>query len=172
MSDEPRKTGRPCALTPEVEEKIFSRLCKGSSVEVACQLAGITAATYYNWRKRGKDGEPGFVEFFDKAEAAMVEWEEVLLDEIRDGLNVHGDPDWRAKKAAIELRRRRKYGTQSVEVSGPDGGPVQTALSVLDQRLQSLGLPREVLQSMATPATPTITADTESPHWRDPEEEP
>lgn len=166
------KTGRPSSLTPEVEAKIFARLKKGSSIEVACQLAGIAPSTFYLWKKKGREGDPLFSEFLSRAESAMLEWEEVLLDEIRDGLNAQGEADWRAKKAALELRRRQYRPSSTIEVTGPDGGPVQTALSILDQRLQSLGLPREVLQSMATPAIPTITTDTESPHWRDPEEEP
>ena len=46
--------GRPLMLTPELREELCAHLAQGASIKTACQAVGISKATYYSWRTRGK----------------------------------------------------------------------------------------------------------------------
>ena len=51
--------GRPllgCSLmlTPELREELCAHLAQGAPIKTACQAVGISKATYYSWRTRGK----------------------------------------------------------------------------------------------------------------------
>ena len=41
-------------LTPELREELCAHLAQGAPVKTACQAVGISKATYYSWRTRGK----------------------------------------------------------------------------------------------------------------------
>ena len=46
--------GRPTMLTPELREELCAHLAQGAPIKTACQAVGISKATYYSWRTRGK----------------------------------------------------------------------------------------------------------------------
>ena len=41
-------------LTPELREELCAHLAQGAPIKTACQAVGISKATYYSWRTRGK----------------------------------------------------------------------------------------------------------------------
>ena len=46
--------GRTLRLTPELREALCAHLAQGAPVKTACEAVGISKATYYSWRTRGK----------------------------------------------------------------------------------------------------------------------
>ena len=46
--------GRSLMLTPELREELCAHLAQGAPIKTACQAVGISKATYYSWRTRGK----------------------------------------------------------------------------------------------------------------------
>ena len=46
--------GRPTMLTPELREELCAHLAQGAPIKTACEAVGISKATYYSWRTRGK----------------------------------------------------------------------------------------------------------------------
>lgn len=49
-----RPKGRPSSCTPEVSEAVIKAITLGTPIYVACEVAGISKATYNNWRNRGE----------------------------------------------------------------------------------------------------------------------
>ena len=41
-------------LTPELREELCAHLAQGAPIKTACEAVGISKATYYSWRTRGK----------------------------------------------------------------------------------------------------------------------
>lgn len=53
----PNRTGRPTALTPDVEEAIIRAVTHGNHLVTACSLAGIHKATLFRWLQRAADAD-------------------------------------------------------------------------------------------------------------------
>jgi hypothetical protein len=55
---------RPTKFTPELAKEITDFMRAGAGYGQACQLAGITRQTAWNWRKRGREeGEGAYYKF-------------------------------------------------------------------------------------------------------------
>jgi hypothetical protein len=96
---------RPSKLTPELQQKIITRLVAGSTITATCDSIGITDATFRNWINRGKaeaarrdnprvkegtkqwaDEDPFFV-FFMEATRAMADGLVHATARFREGMN-------------------------------------------------------------------------------------
>ncbi len=123
--------GRPTDCTPAVTARMVEALSKGQFVRAACRYAGIASSSHYDWCKRADDGEgPPFSDYASAVRAADVEGEQRHLANIEDAATGSaGKPgDWRASAWVLERRHPDDYGKQRLEVSGPEGGPVQVDL--------------------------------------------
>jgi hypothetical protein len=111
-------------LTPKTQAVIIKLLTEGNYIETACRAAGICNSTFASWMKRG-EGEgydaAKFIDFREKALQASAIAEAALLRKaIQEG-----------NREAIPIMERRwpdrwrRQDSQSVEVMGKDGGPVQ-----------------------------------------------
>lgn len=120
---------------------LLESLALGLTRADSCAAAGIARETLAAWLRDARERPtaspwrnlPALVE---AAEARPITKAMRVLDEALD----RGD----LKAADMILKRRRGYEERkSVEVSGPDGGPVQVAATValdrLAQRLDQLG---------------------------------
>lgn len=72
--------GRPCKLTPELQEAICADLAEGYPITVASETNGISEDTYHRWRKIGRskkeaDEQGPFREFFERTTRARREGE-------------------------------------------------------------------------------------------------
>ena len=99
---------RPSKLTPELQEELCSLLTDWVPIETACDALGISDATYYAWRKRGReelavlaawpenkkvgvreqarrDREAPFVEFLEATTRAIAKGEAYAIDTLRRG---------------------------------------------------------------------------------------
>jgi hypothetical protein len=109
--------GRPTKLNPEVIAKMAESVRGGNYPEVAAVAAGITATTYHNWMKRGRDlaerlsksgdgpetlseSERPYLEFVESINAASAECETNLVAVIVEAAE-------RGEKGALEFLSRR-----------------------------------------------------------------
>lgn len=118
---------RPTKLTEARAEEIVEKIRNGNFAVVSAVSCGITEQTYYNWLNRGQAelaaGESTiYAEFFESVKEAEAEAEVTTLREM------NRDDKWQRRAWWLERRFPKRWGQKAaLEVSGPDGGPVQTA---------------------------------------------
>lgn len=108
--------GRGPHLTEESKRRAFGRIVealrKGATVGIASQYAGISETTAYQWRARGRAGDPFYRKFAEDWDEAVSRGAIELLENVR----VAGDDgDWRAAAWLLERRHPSQYGKQVVE---------------------------------------------------------
>jgi hypothetical protein len=118
---------RLTSLTPEVHDSIVKLIESGNYIEVACQACGISTPTYYNWLKRGEDGEEPFLSFFNAVRDAEAIAETRMVETINEAATKN--KDW---KAAMEYLGRKKPDRWArkdrVEHSGNEENPIKVKL--------------------------------------------
>ena len=123
--------GRATKLTPEVQTRIIDALRAGNYIEAACGYAGITTQTYWQWM--AKANQPGprmslYAEFRDAANKARADAEirnvAIVQKVAQDGRTWQASAWWLER--SFPTRWGRMQRTQ-VELSGPNGQPVQIA---------------------------------------------
>lgn len=113
----------------DVKEKLIELVRNGVSHEDAAMSVGIHEATLYNWKKRGRDGDPEnekdapYVKFFEEIRKAETDAKIRKIRVVEDA--AIEDP-----KLALELLAR-KYPTEfgrkdahKIEAAGKGGGPI------------------------------------------------
>lgn len=113
---------RPTKLTPKLQEQVVGYLRAGAYVETAAAAAGISKETLYSWLRRGAADEVPFAAFAEAVEKAQA------LAEMRDLalIGKAAETEWTAAAWRLERKFPSRYGRrQAVEVSGPEGGPIQ-----------------------------------------------
>lgn len=131
---------------PKVE-RLISALAAGHFVQEACQYAPISEQTYYRWLREGAaldlrvnagealtPDEEVIRELCEAIKKAEVSGQNAALDTIREAIK---DGTWQA--AAWFLERRNKKWSNRTEITGPDGGPVQTVtVEDVDEKIRNL----------------------------------
>lgn len=169
------KTGRPSTYTPEIADSILALMSEGMTVTEACDHLGLYRATVYRWA----DLHPSFASTLARAKAALAEhsftqaarvprelYARVQAGEPIDGATVaaarlYSDSmRWYAEK--LNAAAYGNNSRQSIELTGKDGGPIQTASLVIDSRALSPDA-REALRYalLAAKDAPTIDASAE-----------
>lgn len=101
----------PAKYTKAVHDRICEELSKGQRAQGACARAGITTATFYEWVRRGKEGDPYLWQFAHDVEIAINTAEADALDVVTDIGFRNPDPDARdVEKAQWFLERARADG--------------------------------------------------------------
>ena len=110
--------GRPCKLTPELQEKICSIIADGNYLVTACQACGVDNNTYRNWLERGQAeadaGNTGgiFFQFLHAAKEAEAKSEIQLVKDVK----LHTNRNVVAPLALLDRRFRERWGqTQAVQ---------------------------------------------------------
>ena len=136
---------RPTKLTPAVQKNITDALMAGNYFDAACQYAGISERTGYNWMERGRnetvrrenprvkegteqwDAEEIYVQFFQAVSHATAHVEVGTIAKIKR----LGDDDWRALAWFMEHRYPDKWGKRAMshEHSGKNGGAIEVQWS-------------------------------------------
>lgn len=62
--------GRPIKLDSKLQKQIVKHLSNGVTIEDTCSAVGIAASTYYEWVKRGEEGDIEFSEFSEAVSRA------------------------------------------------------------------------------------------------------
>jgi hypothetical protein len=117
--------------SPDVQERVCQALRAGAHMEQAATYAGVHRATVYRWLARGEaDDAPeryrDFAAAVREAEAGFEIASLALIARV-------GDEDWRARAWLVERRHPRRWGRRkALELSGPDGEPIQLEALGLD----------------------------------------
>lgn len=142
------KRGRKrMALDDPRVQRLLNVLRLGSFVEEACTYAHITETTYYRWKREGEavqqkqylgetldDTEQQILEMYEAIAEAEVSGQYAALETIRTAAK---DGTWQA--AAWFLERRNKKWSNRTEVTGADGGPIETVtVEDVDQKIRDL----------------------------------
>ncbi len=108
IGDPPRK------YTRAVHERICEELRKGQRAQGACARAGITTATFYEWMRRGKSGDPHLYEFYEDVEKAFNEAEAHAVDVVVGSFSQKkaSDNDREAAQWFLERARAEGYSKQ------------------------------------------------------------
>lgn len=106
--------GRPTKLTPELKTAIVEAIEGGNYFATACELAGVSVATGYDWLARGEGRgnrcqKPEFAEFAEAIKKATAKAEVEAIGRLRDA----------AKGGQVITRKTttRKDGSEVVEES-------------------------------------------------------
>lgn len=143
----PRTGRKRMTLQDQKVQRLLNALKAGHFVQEACQYAPISEQTYYRWLREGQalDARAAAGERLNAEEEALRELCEAIklaevsgqnnaLDKIREAINAG---TWQA--AAWFLERRNKKWSNRTEVTGPDGGPVQTVtVEDVDAKIRNL----------------------------------
>jgi hypothetical protein len=153
MAKAKKKTGRPSKYTLKVAEEICSRLMEGESLRSICRDEHMPhRGTVFNWLHN----KPGFFDQYARARDAQAD---TLFDECLD-IADDGANDWMEKrtrsgevvesvnhehisrsKLRVDTRMTmakrlapKRYGDKtSMELTGKDGGPIETTTSVVQR---------------------------------------
>jgi hypothetical protein len=124
--------GRPSKRTPENEDAIIEALTKGYTRKASAAFGGVSYTTMREWEL----AFPEFAEALQKAEGIA---QNALIDTIvhasthgtvttrPDGTVIESPGAWQAAAWVLERRWPKDYSRrEAVEMSGPDGGPIDT----------------------------------------------
>jgi hypothetical protein len=128
-------------------DRLLNALKVGHFVEEACKYAPLSKQTYYRWLREGEaldaraeagetltPDEQALRDLCDAIKAAEVSGQNAALDLIRSAIE---QGTWQA--AAWFLERRNKKWSNRTEITGPDGGPVQTVtVEDVDEKIRNL----------------------------------
>lgn len=153
-----RKAGRRSKLTPETHEAIVKAVRAGASYEAAAGAAGIDESTLYRWLREaeGEEAPQDKRQFHHDLMRARAEVEVRVVaasvmkgalggyelertTEFRpDGTKVekvkYAPADPRAGLDFLARRDPARWGRRNpVELSGPDGGPIQVQSSTIHE---------------------------------------
>lgn len=124
---EPAKIGRPTKCTPETTAIICSEIAKGIPKKYACVKAGVSYVQMMEWEKLGEEGREPFLTFAREVAQARHAHIAMRLEAIESG-----GGDWKRQAWLLERLEPTLFApTTRTQISGPEGGPVQTQSSVV-----------------------------------------
>lgn len=106
--------GRPTKLDDIRAKKIVDAIKAGCSRRAAANKAGLARDTLENWIARGRRGDPGFVDFFDRVTCADGEAEEAFTGRLKDASD---KGDVRATIFWLQQRRREEWGATATNAN-------------------------------------------------------
>lgn len=127
-----RKQGRPSKISEELVNQFCECMELGLPIGTACDLVGITYATYYNYREKGEEeiewmeenGEDSprpenklFYEFLKTTTRSRAKGVATAIRKIREA----GEKDWKAEAWYLERCHSSDFGKKS-EVDVTSGG--------------------------------------------------
>ncbi|MDT9547611.1 MAG: hypothetical protein RI826_09795 [Chlorobium phaeovibrioides] len=97
-------------------DEVIQGISDGLTKEAACQLVGISRATFYNWLSQGEDDAAAGRrtlkrQLFERIPVAEIKCEKWHLSNIRKG----AERDWRASGWYLERTRHERYGRRFVQ---------------------------------------------------------
>ena len=100
----------PRKYTKAVHDTIVAELKKGQRPQGACARAGITVNTFYDWVKRGKEGDPWLYKFAEDVEIAFNSHEADMVDVLVEATEDKEDRKTAVDAAKWKLERTRSDG--------------------------------------------------------------
>lgn len=105
--------GRKDKLTPEVQKKIINALELGAYIKTACDFAGISRETFYNWLKKGElETDSKYADFLAQVNKTLAKAELHSLQKIKES------EQWQAHAWILERRFNSRWGKrEALEVT-------------------------------------------------------
>jgi hypothetical protein len=166
--------GRPSTYTPQLGESVLQLMASGRTLTEACDELGLYRSTVYAWAERN----PSFATTLARAKLALAEHAfsqahaipKKLYESALKGEEISGPMVAAARLYTDSLRwyaerlNPRDYGQQSkqsIELTGKNGGPIQTTALVFDSRDLSIEA-RDALRQALLSAKPNEINDLEA----------
>jgi hypothetical protein len=106
---------RELKLTPELQNELVQLIEAGNYPDVAAEAVGIGRATFFRWRKFGKDGDERYAAFETAITRAIAAAETGLIRDAKAG-DEKGE-SFGPAKAALEILQRRFSRRWSAKVT-------------------------------------------------------
>ena len=105
-----RKKGKthPQKLNKTICDKICEGVLKGNYVATVCQSVGINRSTYYEWKKKGKQGIEPYKQFYDRVTEAEAKAEMDILNVIYT--NAIDECNWVSSAWILEKKYPNRFG--------------------------------------------------------------
>jgi len=116
---------RPCKLTAEVAGRICEAIQLGATYDLAAAHGGVDPSTLRRWLADERPEFQALQAALKGAEAAAVV---VSLRRIHEAA---AGGAWQASAWLLERRHPESYGRRRLEMSGPEGAPVDVAARVV-----------------------------------------
>ncbi len=123
---------RPTKFTPETVDRLLKAIRVGLPYHLAAEAAGISETVFHEWQRgdlpRGADKQlkAQFPEALTRAKGESALRLMALV-------STAAPDDWRAAAWILERRFPKDFGKQLLELSGPDGGPMQVEVQTLQR---------------------------------------
>ena len=183
-----KRLGRPSTYSEEKAETLFRLMAEGISITLACDMLDIPRSTLWDWERSEEGLKRDFPERLARAREAYGEHaasEAIaiplrLLEEAEQNKTEKIDPA-RVQAAKLASDTWRWYAerlkprafadkTKRVEISGPNGAPIQMAAVTIDAASLS-DEQREILR-IALRTARTGASDALDGEWREAEDQP
>jgi hypothetical protein len=112
-------------LSDAMTKAVCDAIRMGCSDRLACESAGISVTTLHDYIARADSGEQRFADFAAQVRAAKSKIAQAMVS-VRTKAALGGD--WRAAQAWLGAHRIDECARERLELSGPEGGPVQVDL--------------------------------------------
>ena len=135
------QVGAPSMFTPATQQRILQLIKAGNYADTAAAACGVHRMSFNRWRA---DGEKirGFIATGQMVNPTAIEKELVsfcaAIEEAEGQaesrsimlIGKAGETDWRAEAWRVARRSSNRWGErQSIEHTGPEGGPIQVSLA-------------------------------------------
>jgi hypothetical protein len=139
--------GRPSQYDPTIGDKILELMSEGMTLTESCDFLGVKRSTVYSWAER----TPSFSTLLARAKIALAEHSftqahlipKKLYESALSGAEIDGPMvaaarlytdslKWYAER--LNPKDYAQQSRQSIELTGKNGGPIQTAALVIDSR--------------------------------------
>ncbi len=118
-------TGRPTALTAEVQRRIVDAVAAGNYFEAAATYGGISQETFFRWMKWGESDSPNrepFRQFRKSILAAEAQAEISVVAQWKSQV----PQNWQAARDFLGRRFPSRWGPKErLEHTGKDGAPIE-----------------------------------------------
>lgn len=134
---------RPTKFTEPVKRKVIEGIGVGLNYVLAAQYAGIRKTTLYRWLSLGREGDPGFLEFWEECKKAEARCAAGSL-----GVVIQAAQDGKWQAAAWMLERRFGYKAQQdpvVEIN------VESETVNVQQMITDLKGSKDILEKIMGP---------------------
>lgn len=122
---------RRSKLTSAMSQKICKQIEKGMTIKRACQISGISEATYYEWLNRAEKGESKYIDFSEALKKAEAKAQETLISKLSE------NDQWQSKAWILERRFASEWGRKENLDITSGGKPVQIQWPKIDTESES-----------------------------------
>ena len=146
------------SINPEQFQILLEALGEGCGINTAAKVAGWTPATIYAWVRDG-ELDPENSMYRDVAKLVRL-YQGKATRSAYKALQAGHKKDWRAAESFLKHTAREEfYQSKAVEVSGPNGGPVQLTVAAEALELLRSALGERSEEELETLASEVDDAD-------------